>query len=84
VQSGAVTGASARNWQSYGEEVLLAPYIDSTLQIILTDPQTSGGLLIACDPNELPAAREVFVRHGMGAPATIGRLCEGGPKVRVD
>ena len=84
VQSGAVTGASARNWQSYGEEVLLAPHIDSVLQIILTDPQTSGGLLIACDPNELPAVCEVFVRHGMAAPATIGRLREGGPKVRVD
>jgi selenide,water dikinase len=83
-QSGVVTGASGRNWQSYGEDVLLAPHINSTLQSILTDPQTSGGLLIACDPNELPAVRQVFARLGIAPPATIGRLCEGVPKIRVD
>jgi selenide,water dikinase len=79
-----VTGATGRNWQSYGEDVLLAPHINSTLQSILTDPQTSGGLLIACDPNELPAVRQVFARLGIAPPATIGRLCEGVPKIRVD
>jgi selenide,water dikinase len=83
-RAGAVTGASARNWQSYGDDVLLAPHIDSALQTILTDPQTSGGLLIACDPNELPSVRQIFARLGVAAPATIGRLCEGSPKVRVD
>ncbi|MGD0492751.1 MAG: selenide, water dikinase SelD [Steroidobacteraceae bacterium] len=82
--SGVVTGASARNWQSYGADVLLARHIDSTLQAVLTDPQTSGGLLIAGDPGELPAVRQIFARLGMAPPATIGRLCEGGPKVRVD
>ena len=83
-QSGGITGASARNWQSYGHDVLLAPHIAATLQAVLTDPQTSGGLLIACDPNELPAVRQVFARFRMAPPATIGRLCAGNPKVRVD
>src|SRR5208337_2622534 len=45
--SGIATGASARNWQSYGKEVRLAPHIDAPLQAVLTDPQTSGGLLVA-------------------------------------
>src|ERR1700681_2151902 len=53
-QSGIATGASARNWQSYGKDVRLAPYLDAPLQAVLTDPQTSGGLLVACDPGELP------------------------------
>ncbi|HTV96252.1 MAG TPA: selenide, water dikinase SelD [Steroidobacteraceae bacterium] len=83
-RSGVLTGASARNWQSYAADVLLAPHIDATLQSILTDPQTSGGLLIACDPDELPAVRQVFARLGITAPAAIGRLCEGEPQVRVD
>jgi selenide,water dikinase len=83
-RTGLVTGASVRNWQSYGENVLLAPHIDSTLQNILTDPQTSGGLLIACDRSELPAVRQVFARLGVASPATIGRLYEGDPKIRVD
>ena len=83
-QAGLATGASARNWQSYGGDVRLAPNIDSTLRAILTDPQTSGGLLIACDPDESPAVRQVFSRLGMASPATIGRLSEGDSTVRVD
>src|SRR6202521_2688616 len=63
-RSGIATGASARNWQSYGNDVRLAPYLDAPLQAVLTDPQTSGGLLVACDPGELPMVRAVFARLG--------------------
>jgi selenide,water dikinase len=83
-QSGIATGASARNWQSYGQDVRLAPHLDATLQTILTDPQTSGGLLVACDPDELPQVEAIFQRQGFEYAAPIGRMCDGDPQVHVD
>ena len=83
-QSGIATGASARNWQSYGKDVRLAPYLDAPLQAVLTDPQTSGGLLVACDPDELPAVQVPFARLGFAQAAMIGRMIEGAPQVWVE
>jgi selenide,water dikinase len=83
-RSGIVTGASARNWQSYGKEVRLAPHIDAPLQALLTDPQTSGGLLVACDPDALPAVRTIFARLGFVQAAIIGQMRTGAPLVRVE
>jgi selenide, water dikinase len=84
VQSGIATGASARNWQSYGKDVRLAPHLDAPLQTILTDPQTSGGLLVACDPEELPKVQATFASLGFAQAAAIGRLSDGDPQVRVE
>ena len=83
-QSGIATGASARNWQSYGNDVRLAPYLDAPLQAVLTDPQTSGGLLVACDPGELPAVQTIFARLGFAQAAVIGRMSEGASQVWVE
>jgi selenide,water dikinase len=83
-QSGIATGASARNWQSYGHDVRLAPDLDAIFQSVLTDPQTSGGLLVACDPDELPAVQATFARLGCARAAVIGRMSEGAPQVRVE
>ena len=83
-RSGIATGASARNWQSYGKEVRLAPHIDAPLQALLTDPQTSGGLLVACDPDALPAVRTIFARLGFVQAAIIGQMRTGAPLVRVE
>jgi selenide,water dikinase len=82
-QSGVVTGASARNWQSYGGDVRLAPHLDATWQAVLTDPQTSGGLLVACDAQELPAVRDAFASCGFGQAAVIGRMSAGAAQVHV-
>src|ERR1700722_12399524 len=49
--AGFVTGASDRNWGSYGQTVELTAGITPTDRALLTDPQTSGGLLIACEPH---------------------------------
>ena len=62
----------------------LAPYLDAPLQAVLTDPQTSGGLLVACDPDELPAVQATFERHGFAQTAVIGRMIEGAPQVCVE
>ncbi len=83
-QSGIATGASTRNWQSYGNEVRLAPHIDAPLQAVLTDPQTSGGLLVACDPDVLAAAQAIFAHLGFAQAAIIGRMQDGAPLVHVE
>jgi selenide,water dikinase len=83
-RSGIATGASARNWQSYGKDVRLAPHLDAAQKAMLTDPQTSGGLLVACDPDELPAVQAIFVRLGFAQAAVIGRMSEGASQVQVE
>jgi selenide,water dikinase len=84
LQSGIVTGASARNWQSYGSAVRLAPHLDASLQALLTDPQTSGGLLVACAAAELPAVQAIFARFGFVQAAVIGGMSSGDAKVHVN
>lgn len=84
VQSGISTGASGRNWQSYGKDVRFAPHLESWLHTVLTDPQTSGGLLVACAPAELPSVEASFARHGFTQAAVIGRMMAGEARVLVE
>jgi selenide,water dikinase len=83
-QAGHVTGASARNWRSYGAEVHLDPQLDSVSQALLCDPQTSGGLLVACAEDTVAEAMAVFARHGFVNAASIGRMQAHAPRVVVD
>lgn len=87
-ESGCVTGASARNWASYGAEVQLNPQLDGVAKALLCDPQTSGGLLAACADDAVASVMEVFARHGFAHAAPIGRMCGqvrvGSPRVMVD
>jgi selenide,water dikinase len=83
LQSGIVTGASARNWQSYGRDINLAPHLDAWMQALMTDPQTSGGLLVACDGAEVPAVQATFSRFGFAQATVIGRMGLGPPQVHV-
>jgi selenide, water dikinase len=73
---GYVTGASGRNWAGYGHDVTLhdAPDVQKAL---LTDPQTSGGLLVACAPTAVGAVMEVFRAEGFDRAAVIGELRAG-------
>jgi len=73
---GMVTGASGRNWAGYGAEVQLAATLTSIDQALLTDPQTSGGLLVACAPDTVADVLAVFRRHGFDAAAEIGEVRE--------
>src|SRR5580700_7214950 len=63
-EEGYVTGASARNWGSYADEVRLAAQLAGAHQALLCDPQTSGGLLIACTPDAVPDVVRILGRHG--------------------
>jgi selenide, water dikinase len=75
-QGGHVTGASLRNWDSYGAEVSLDG-IPDWQRALLTDPQTSGGLLVSCTPESRDAVLVVFSQHGFGQAAEIGQLQAG-------
>jgi len=71
-EQGCITGASGRNWQGYGAEVSLPASFSSVDQSLLTDPQTSGGLLVACAPSEVPQVMAIFKQHGFENAAVVG------------
>ena len=73
-EAGMVTGASGRNWAGYGAEVHLPEGFSAIDQALLTDPQTSGGLLVTCDANAVADVLAVFRRHGFEAAAEIGEV----------
>ncbi len=75
-QHGCVTGASGRNWAGYGKDITLTE-VDEAHKALLTDPQTSGGLLVACDAATVPAVLETFRAEGFEHAAVIGTLHAG-------
>ncbi|HRQ56051.1 MAG TPA: selenide, water dikinase SelD [Azoarcus taiwanensis] len=82
-RGGTATGASARNWSSYGESVTLADEVEDWQRILLTDPQTSGGLLIACDPAAVDEVRQLVMEVQNTEAHIIGRLIEGPAGISV-
>ncbi|RZA36463.1 MAG: selenide, water dikinase SelD [Lysobacteraceae bacterium] len=82
-QDGFFTGASGRNWDAYGDDVDLDAAITPAQRALLTDPQTSGGLLVSCDPASADEVLALFAREGFGDAAVIGRMAEGAPRVSV-
>jgi len=83
-QAGVRTGASGRNWASYGEQVALPEGLADWKRDLLTDPQTSGGLLIAVDPADAAAVIALAKRHGAQLVREIGRLREGPAGIVVE
>jgi len=77
VCEGIATGASSRNWSSYGQEIALPESSEEWQQKMLTDPQTSGGLLVACSADRADEVLSEFRRDGF-APALIGKLVRAG------
>ena len=74
--AGFVTGASGRNWAGYGQHVTLQG-VDDTMRALLTDPQTSGGLLVACAPGAVAGVLKRFRTDGFDQAAVIGELRPG-------
>ena len=77
--AGFVTGASGRNWAGYGAEIALPAGFAAEDKALLTDPQTSGGLLVSCDPAALSEVRAIFERHGFATAAEIGEVVAASP-----
>ena len=82
-REGVRTGASARNWESYGAEVMLPGDLPPWRRDLLTDPQTSGGLLIAVDPAEAPLVLALVRERGFHRAEIVGALTAGRSGVRV-
>jgi selenide,water dikinase len=82
-RAGHVTGASGRNWAGYGAEVALDDALGPIERALITDPQTSGGLLVACAAEATDAVLGVFAREGFARAAVIGEIVEGETRVVV-
>jgi selenide, water dikinase len=83
-EEGYSTGAADRNWKSYGANIILPEGFPEWQRKLLCDPQTSGGLLVACAPAAVNAVLQTFHAGGFGAACTIGRLKGDSPvEIRV-
>jgi selenide,water dikinase len=76
VGAGHVTGGSARNWQSYGDAIDLGAH-GHLERALLTDPQTSGGLLVSCAPEAVADVLATFHQQGFSQAAAIGEITSG-------
>ena len=82
-RAGFVTGASGRNWHGYGVDVALDAGLPPLARDLLTDPQTSGGLLVSCAPDAVNDVLAVFRNEGFATAAVIGRVEAGPARLRV-
>jgi selenide,water dikinase len=73
-EAGYVTGASERNWASCSDAIALPATFSMIDRALLTDPQTSGGLMVSCAPEAVPSVEAVFSRHGFDRAAPIGSV----------
>ncbi len=80
-QNGVITGAAKRNRESVSEIMAADTPLADWQYNILTDPQTSGGLLFVCSPETVAAAQAIFLQHGQQA-AIIGAFNSSG-KIEV-
>jgi selenide,water dikinase len=80
--AGFKTGASPRNWAGYGDGVDLGRFGDDA-KALLTDPQTSGGLLVACAPDAADDVLSIFRADGFTDAAVIGEVVSGAPRVML-
>ncbi len=82
-RSGYITGASNRNWASYGDQVVVPSGLADWQRALLTDPQTSGGLLIACSPDRADDLRASIDSAGYPRASIIGSVAAGEPAVEI-
>jgi selenide, water dikinase len=80
-QQGVATGASERNWKGYGHDIVFGG--EDWKRKLLTDPQTSGGLLVACSPDAEAAVLSEFKKRGFAEARVIGSLGAGPAKVSI-
>ena len=83
-RAGIATGASGRNWSAYGDQLLLPARFAEWQRNLLTDPQTSGGLLVACAPACADRVLALLRADGFAQAAVIGTMEAMEPKIRVN
>lgn len=80
---GFITGASGRNWAGYADDVQLSGTVSDVTKALLCDPQTSGGLLVACASDTVDQVLQIFHAQGFGQASVIGELAQGTPGIQV-
>lgn len=80
--AGCITGASARNFSAYGHDIILN-HTDAITQALLSDPQTSGGLLVACAPEAVGQVLELFHKNNFQDAVVIGEILAGPAQVHI-
>lgn len=83
VEAACLAGASERNWTSYGEQVNMPQTIEAAARTLLTDPQTSGGLLVSCAPESVTEVLSLFLQQGFSHVSVIGEISEGEPGIDI-
>jgi len=83
VGQGMFTGASGRNWSGYGQRVVLDEALPQFARAVVTDPQTSGGLLVACAAEAVGAVLATFREDGFDEAAIVGEIVPGEPRVTI-
>jgi selenide,water dikinase len=76
-RQGTLTGASERNWGGYGKEIRLPEAMPGWQRALLTDPQTSGGLLVACAIDTEAQVLAEFSSQGFAYARRIGNMVAG-------
>jgi selenide, water dikinase len=82
-REGFVTGASARNWTGYGSDVNLSSGVTAVERALVTDPQTSGGLLVACAAEAADDVLALFRAEGFEQAGVIGEITAGAPRIEL-
>jgi len=77
VKEGIFTGASTRNWLGYGHEMSLGAHMSEWQKHLLSDPQTSGGLLVSCSPESTEQVLQILRADGFSQAKKIGEFVEG-------
>lgn len=72
IEAKCIPGGTHRNWDSYRHKIGV---ITDEQKFILADPQTSGGLLVAVDPDRVADFQEVARKEGLELEA-FGELME--------
>ena len=78
-----MTGASGRNWDSYGSHMALDAQVPDAMRSLLTDPQTSGGLLVSCTPAAARQVLDIFKSQGFADACVVGHMQAGEAQVVV-
>ena len=83
VKQGVATGASERNWKGYGHEVTLPADFPDWKRKLISDPQTSGGLLVSCARDAVDDVLREFRNRGFAEAAVIGATVAGLPRLAI-
>jgi selenide,water dikinase len=83
IQLKTIPGATARNWNSYCNKIHIENGVDENeAKLLLPDPQTNGGLLIAVDENAIDEVKEIFKANNLQSfIEPIGQYVEKKEKV---